>query len=75
MHADSILLGQETFPAIPAYGYSIEVGEDGLRIRLRIDGLREMYVHELHAPGLRSRDGQPLLHPSGYYTLNRIPAR
>jgi len=54
---------------------SIEVGEDGLRIRLRIDGLREMYVHELHAPGLRSRDGQPLLHPSGYYTLNRIPAR
>jgi hypothetical protein len=54
---------------------SITVSEDGLRIRLRIAGLREMYVHELHAPGLRSRDGQPLLHPSGYYTLNRIPAR
>jgi hypothetical protein len=53
---------------------SIEVSEDGLRVRLRIDGLREMFVHELHAAGLRSRDGQPLLHPRGYYTLNRIPS-
>ena len=54
---------------------SIEVSEDGLRVRLKIDGLREMFVHELHAAGLRSRDGEPLLHPTGYYTLNHIPSR
>ncbi len=52
---------------------SVQLSQDQLRIRLRIDGLREMFVHELHAPGLRSQDGQPLLHPTGYYTLNRIP--
>jgi hypothetical protein len=34
-----------------------------------------MFVHELHAAGLRSRDGEPLLHPTGYYTLNHIPSR
>jgi len=52
---------------------SVQLSQDQLRIRLRIDGLREMFVHELHAQGLRSQDGQPLLHPTGYYTLNRIP--
>ncbi|MBQ15873.1 MAG: hypothetical protein CMJ65_01985 [Planctomycetaceae bacterium] len=52
---------------------SATVSADGYRIRLKIDGLRQMYVHEIHAPGLRSRDGLPLLHPAGYYTLNRIP--
>ena len=52
---------------------SAEVSKDRLAVRLRIDGLREMFVHELNAPGLRSHDGQPLLHPAGYYTLNHIP--
>jgi len=51
----------------------IAVSPDRLRIRLHIDGLREMFVHEIHAPGLRSQSGLPLLHASGYYTLNRIP--
>jgi hypothetical protein len=49
------------------------VSPDGLRIRLEVSGLRELYVHELIAAGLRSRDGEPLLHPHAWYTLNRIP--
>jgi len=49
------------------------VSDDGLRVSLRIKGLRELFVHELLAAGIRSRDGEPLLHPHAYYTLNRIP--
>ncbi|NQV22997.1 MAG: hypothetical protein HQ518_01410 [Rhodopirellula sp.] len=49
------------------------VSKDGLRIRLYVDGLRELFVHELVAPGIRSREGEPLLHPHAWYTLNRIP--
>lgn len=49
------------------------VSEDGLRVRLKIDGLRELFVHELIALNVRSRDGEPLLHPHAWYTLNRIP--
>jgi hypothetical protein len=51
------------------------VSDDGLRVRLKISELRELFVHELVAHGVRSHDGEPLLHPYAYYTLNRIPAR
>lgn len=50
-----------------------EVSSDRLKVRLKVSGLRELFVHELRAPGVRDADGQPLLHPSAYYTLNRIP--
>lgn len=49
------------------------VSDDGKRVQLKVDGLRELFVHELQAPTLRSQDGEPLLHPNAYYTLNRIP--
>lgn len=49
------------------------VSEDGLRVRLQVDGLRELFVHELVASHLRSQDGEPLLHPHAWYTLNRLP--
>lgn len=50
------------------------VSDDGLRVRLHVDGLRELFVHELTAPDLRSQMGEPLLHAHAWYTLNRIPA-
>ncbi len=50
-----------------------KVSADGLRVRLVVDGLREYFVHELLASGVRSRSGESLLHPDAYYTLNRIP--
>lgn len=46
---------------------------DGRRVRLEIDNLRECVIHELTADGVRSASGQPLLHATGWYTLNRIP--
>jgi hypothetical protein len=54
---------------------SATVSDDGTRVRLVVDGLRELYVHELVAKGLRSAAGEPLLHPEAYYTLNRIPGK
>lgn len=51
------------------------LSEDGLRVRLQIDGLRELFVHELVATGIRSRAGEPLLHPHAWYTLNQIPKK
>lgn len=50
-----------------------EVSEDGLRVRLRVKGLRELFVHELHLDGVRAKSGAGLLYPVGYYTLNRLP--
>ena len=44
-----------------------------LSVHLNVEGLREGYVHELHADGLRNLNGKSLLHKAAYYTLNRIP--
>ena len=52
---------------------SARLSQDRLRVRLTIEGLRELFVHELDASGVRSENGKPLLHPDAYYTLNRIP--
>lgn len=49
------------------------VSDDGLRVTLNVAGLRELFVHELIADGVRSKDGERLLHSSAYYTLNAIP--
>jgi hypothetical protein len=50
------------------------IAADGKSVRLRIKGLQEGHVHELHAPGVRSAAGLPLLHSEAYYTLNYLPA-
>jgi len=49
------------------------VAEDGKSVRLYVNGLQEGHVHELHADGVRSKTGLPLLHKEAYYTLNDIP--
>lgn len=49
------------------------VSDDRLRVRLSVEGLRELFVHELTAKGVRSASGEPLLHSRAYYTLNRLP--
>ncbi len=51
------------------------VSEDRLRTRLKVEGLRASYVHELHADGLKSEAGEPLDHSDAYYTLNKIPLK
>ena len=48
---------------------------DGKSVRLVCTGLRERYVHELAANGVRAAGGEALVNATGYYTLNRIPGR
>jgi hypothetical protein len=50
------------------------VAADGKSARLTLSKLEEGHIHHLTAPGVRSTDGEPLLHPVAYYTLNYIPA-
>ncbi len=52
---------------------SARVSDDGREVHLQVPGLRQYFVHELRAPGIRSQDGLPLLHPVAFYTLNEIP--
>lgn len=53
----------------------ITVSEDGTRVHIKVNGLRELYVHELVAAGVKNKAGQSLLHPQAYYTLNKIPKK
>ncbi len=56
-----------------------EVSADGRRVRLAVGSLRPCVVHEIKADGIRSAAsdvsaaGLPLLHDTGWYTLNRLP--
>lgn len=52
----------------------VVVSKDGMKARLVVDNLRQKFVHEINATGVRSYyDEQRLLHPTAYYTLNEIP--
>ena len=51
----------------------VQVAEDGLKVRVVVDNLRQYYIHELIISGLRGADKTELVHPSFYYTLNNIP--
>ena len=50
----------------------ITVSEDGLKVKLKIEGLVVGSIHELHMTGLRKAGEakpMPLLHPVVYYTV------
>lgn len=51
----------------------VKVAADGKSVRLFVTGLQPGHVHELHAAGVRSSKGLPLLHKEAYYTLNFVP--
>ena len=52
----------------------VKVSEDGLKVRIVTDNLREFYVHEIALSGVKLKGASyGLLHPSFYYTLNAIP--
>lgn len=61
----------KTTPTIKA----ATVANDGLSVRLNVEGLEEGHIHELHLPGVRSAEEKPLLHPVAYYTMNYIPTQ
>ena len=45
---------------------------DGRSVRLTVKNLRAGVIHEIKAAGVRSAAGLPLLHDTGWYTLNRL---
>jgi limonene-1,2-epoxide hydrolase len=47
--------------------------EDGRSVTLRLDRIVEDHIHEFTLAGVRSRDGQRLVHAKAYYTVNEIP--
>ncbi len=52
----------------------VKVSEDGLKVRLVVDGLRRHYVHNITLEGVREKDHfYSLVHPTGFYTLHNIP--
>jgi glucose/arabinose dehydrogenase len=53
----------------------VTVGADRKSVRLTVDGLQEGHIHDLTLKGVTSDEGQALLHPNAYYTLNYIPAK
>ncbi|HEV7380710.1 MAG TPA: plastocyanin/azurin family copper-binding protein [Dyadobacter sp.] len=50
-----------------------EVSDDGLKVKLTVSGLRAGYVHELKINDLKSKEGEDILHPQAYYTINSFP--
>jgi len=52
----------------------VVVAPDHLSVRLAVGCLREGYIHQVTAAGVRAAaDGETLLHETAYYTLNRKP--
>ncbi len=65
--------GSEIINQQPCPVQRVEVSADRMSARLFVSGLREGYIHELKADGVRNRQNQPLLHAAAYYTLNNRP--
>ena len=50
-----------------------EVTEDGLSVKLTVHGMRLGFIHQIKVSKLKAKAGEPLLHNTGYYTLNEVP--
>jgi len=53
---------------------AILISDDAKKVRLVLDEARRFYIHEIKPKGVKSANGDLLLHDVGYYTLNNIPA-
>ena len=52
---------------------AVTLSADRRTASLTANGLRRGRVYELHLDGVKSADGDPVLHPEAYYTLNELP--
>ena len=52
---------------------SVALAEDGMSATISLDTVKKGHVHEFDLAGLRSRDGEELLHRHAYYTVNEVP--
>jgi len=51
----------------------VTVSPDCRKVSLAVGGLRPGRVYEIHLEGIKSEEGNAVLHPEGYYTLNNLP--
>lgn len=51
----------------------VTLSPDRRQVTLQVAGLRRGRVVELHLEGVKSADGEPVLHPEAYYTVNELP--
>jgi cytochrome c551/c552 len=52
----------------------VKLSEDGKKVRVVLDGMRQYYVHKIQLEGVRAAGNYwSLVHPDAYYTLNNIP--
>jgi hypothetical protein len=51
----------------------VSVSADRKTVSLAVSGFKPGRVYEVHLDGLKSTEGQPVLHPEGFYTLNELP--
>lgn len=49
-----------------------EPSSDGRHVRLTLGNLRQGIIHEIKGVGVRNQAGHPLVHDTGWYTLNRL---
>lgn len=52
---------------------SVKVSDDGLSVRLVASELTVGHIHDLTLNNVVSQEGEPVLHPNAYYTLNYLP--
>jgi glucose/arabinose dehydrogenase len=50
----------------------VSVSDDRRRVSLEVPSLKRGRVYELHVANLKSAEGDSLLHPQAYYTLNEL---
>jgi hypothetical protein len=48
------------------------LSKDGKTLTVPVENLRKGRVYEFRIDGPKSRDGEPVLHPEAYYTLNEL---
>lgn len=66
--------GSPTINDEPLKVKGVKVSEDGLKVRVVVENLRQYYVHTINVPGIKAAgSGLGVLHPIAYYTLNNIP--
>ena len=52
---------------------AIIVSDDLTKVRLVLDESRRYFIYEIKPKGVNSKENEPLLHETAYYTLNNIP--
>jgi hypothetical protein len=55
--------------------HAATLSDDAMEVRLVTDPIRQYYIHEIHADGVKNAEGQPLVHTDAYYTVNQLVGR